>query len=49
MSLKPSVVNSAVRKPKRLLTRSVPDARRLFFGSIVYLPLIWILMIVDRI
>ena len=34
---------------KFAMTRSVPDARRLFFGSIVYLPLIWILMIVDRI
>jgi protoheme IX farnesyltransferase len=30
-------------------TRSIPDARRLFFGSIVYLPLLWILMIADRI
>jgi heme o synthase len=30
-------------------TRTVPDARRLFFGSITYLPLLWILMIVDRI
>jgi len=30
-------------------TRSVPDARRLFFGSIMYLPLLWILMIADRI
>jgi heme o synthase len=30
------------------MTRSIPDARRLFFGSIIYLPLIWILMIVDR-
>jgi protoheme IX farnesyltransferase len=29
-------------------TRSVPDARRLFFGSIIYLPLIWMLMIADR-
>ena len=29
-------------------SRSVPDARRLFFGSIVYLPLLWILMIADR-
>ncbi len=26
-------------------TRSVRDARRVFFGSIIYLPLIWILMI----
>ncbi|HXW08909.1 MAG TPA: heme o synthase [Vicinamibacterales bacterium] len=26
-------------------TRSIPDARRLFFGSILYLPLLWILMI----
>jgi protoheme IX farnesyltransferase len=31
------------------LSRAVPDARRLFFGSIIYLPLLWILMIVDRI
>jgi heme o synthase len=29
-------------------TRSIADARRLFFGSIIYLPLIWILMIADR-
>ena len=29
-------------------TRSMQDARRLFFGSIIYLPLVWILMIVDR-
>lgn len=31
------------------MTRAVPDARRLFFGSIVYLPLLWILMIADRV
>jgi heme o synthase len=30
-------------------TRSIPDARRLFFGSIIYLPLLWILMIADRV
>jgi len=30
------------------LSRSIPDARRLFFGSIIYLPLLWILMIADR-
>jgi heme o synthase len=30
-------------------TRSILDARRLFFGSIIYLPLLWILMIADRI
>lgn len=29
-------------------TRAIPDARRLFFGSILYLPLVWILMIADR-
>jgi heme o synthase len=29
-------------------SRSVPDARRLFLGSITYLPLLWALMIVDR-
>jgi heme O synthase-like polyprenyltransferase len=29
-------------------TRAVRDARRLFFGSIIYLPLLWILMIVFR-
>lgn len=29
-------------------TRAVPDARRLFFGSIIYLPLLWILMIAGR-
>ncbi len=30
-------------------TRSVTDARRVFFWSILYLPLIWILMIADKI
>jgi protoheme IX farnesyltransferase len=30
------------------VTRSIPDARRLFFGSITYLPLLWMLMIADR-
>ena len=30
-------------------TRSVQDARRVFFASIIYLPLLWILMIVDKI
>jgi len=30
-------------------TREVRDARRLFFGSIVYLPLLWILMIANKI
>jgi heme o synthase len=30
------------------MTRDTGDARRLFFGSILYLPLIWILMIADR-
>ena len=30
-------------------TRSIPDARRLFFGSIIYLPLLWIVMIVGRV
>ena len=29
-------------------TRAVRDARRLFFASITYLPVLWILMIVDR-
>jgi protoheme IX farnesyltransferase len=29
-------------------TRSVRDARRIFFGSIIYLPLVWILMIADK-
>jgi protoheme IX farnesyltransferase len=29
-------------------TRSVPNARRLFFSSITYLPVLWILMIVNR-
>ena len=33
---------------KFALTRSIPDARRLFFGSITYLPLLWILMLADR-
>ncbi|MGI8423955.1 MAG: heme o synthase [Chloroflexota bacterium] len=31
------------------MTRSVADARRLFFGSITYLPLLWILMIAGRV
>lgn len=30
------------------LSRSTADARRLFFGSIIYLPLLWILMIANR-
>jgi len=30
------------------MTRAVRDARRLFFTSIIYLPLIWALMIADR-
>jgi protoheme IX farnesyltransferase len=30
-------------------SRSVADARRVFFGSIVYLPLLWILMIANRV
>jgi len=30
------------------MTRQNADARRLFFGSITYLPLLWILMIVGR-
>lgn len=29
-------------------TRSILDAKRLFFGSILYLPMLWILMIADR-
>jgi protoheme IX farnesyltransferase len=29
-------------------TRSVHDARRLFFSSIVYLPILWLLMIANR-
>jgi heme o synthase len=28
--------------------RSTPTAKRLFFGSIIYLPLLWILMVLDR-
>jgi heme o synthase len=31
------------------LTRSVADARRVFLGSIIYLPLLWILMIADKV
>ena len=31
------------------MTRDVRDARRLFFASIVYLPLVWAVMIADRI
>ncbi len=30
-------------------TRAVRDARRLFFGSIIYLPILWILMITGRV
>ena len=30
-------------------TRALPDARRLFFSSIIYLPLLWVLMIVFRV
>jgi protoheme IX farnesyltransferase len=30
------------------LSRTVADARWLFFGSITYLPLLWILMIANR-
>jgi heme o synthase len=30
------------------MTRAVADARRLFFGSITYLPLLWMLMIANR-
>lgn len=30
-------------------TRTMGDARRLFFASIIYLPLLWILMIADRV
>jgi protoheme IX farnesyltransferase len=30
------------------MTRSIPDARKLFFGSIIYLPLLWMLMIGDK-
>jgi len=29
-------------------SRSVPDARRVFFGSIIYLPVLWVLMIAGR-
>ena len=29
-------------------SRSVRDARRLFFGSLIYLPLLWALMIADK-
>jgi heme O synthase-like polyprenyltransferase len=29
-------------------TRSTRDARRAFFGSLAYLPLLWILMIADK-
>jgi len=30
-------------------TRTDESARRLFFGSIVYLPLLWIAMIADKV
>ena len=29
-------------------TRSVRDARLLFFGSIIYLPILWIVMIANK-
>ena len=29
-------------------TREVRDARRVFFGSLIYLPLLWVLMIADK-
>ena len=29
-------------------TRNVQDAKRLFFGSIIYLPVLWVLMIAGR-
>jgi heme O synthase-like polyprenyltransferase len=29
-------------------TRDVRDARKVFFGSIIYLPVLWILMIADK-
>ena len=29
-------------------TRAVRDARQVFFGSIIYLPVLWILMLVDK-
>ena len=29
-------------------TRATADARRLFFGSITYLPVLWILMIANK-
>jgi heme O synthase-like polyprenyltransferase len=32
-----------------LWRRTRADARRLFFGSILYLPLLWILMVVNRV
>jgi protoheme IX farnesyltransferase len=31
------------------MTRALSDARRLFFASILYLPLLWIVMIFDRV
>ncbi|MEO7275112.1 MAG: heme o synthase, partial [Vicinamibacterales bacterium] len=34
---------------KFAMSRSRADARRLFFGSIIYLPLLWILMIANRV
>jgi protoheme IX farnesyltransferase len=30
-------------------TRTISDARRLFFGSIIYLPILWIIMIAGRV
>ena len=29
-------------------TRTMPAARRLFFGTILYLPLLWIVLLADH-
>jgi len=29
--------------------RTATDARRLFFGSILYLPVLWIAMVINRV
>ena len=43
-----SPCSSSVLSLRFAMTRAVRDARQLFFASIVYLPLLWVLMIVDR-
>ena len=43
-----SACSSSAWRSSSRAPAAIPDARRLFFGSIIYLPLIWMLMIFDR-